>query len=193
MPSLVRPILPNRAALLAAPRSDFHGQDVLFPWPAVPSRGVIGEQCTSSASLNHTDDVTALDQLALTKLCCVQQLQLRSADRPPTTPGSMRQSQSPRQALHHHQQQHHFQQQHPQQQQQQLQRLESLNGRPWRAHANTSAPMLDCPDVLPPESSEPGWHGQMLTTLGDPASSVPAQSLPGLYDEPLTSPNGHKF
>ena len=28
-------------------------------------------------------------------------------------------------------------------------------------------PLLDCPDVLPPESSEPEWHGQMLTTIGE--------------------------
>lgn len=89
-----------------------------------------------------------------------QQLQLRSADRPPTTPGGMRQSQSqsPRQALRLHQQQHF--------QQQQRLELEAAQQRPWRANSNSSAPMLDCPDVLPPDSSEPEWHGQMLTTLG---------------------------
>ncbi len=94
---------------------------------------------------------------------------MRSADRPPTTPGSMRQpqAQSPRQALRHHQQQQFQQQQHPHQHQQRLEALDALQQRPWRASANSSAPMLDCPDVLPPESSEPEWHGQMLTTIGE--------------------------
>ena len=101
-----------------------------------------------------------LSQPTLRRLAA-QQLQLRFADRPPTTPGGMRQSQtqSPRQALRLHQQQHF-------QQQQQRLELEAAQQRPWRASANSSAPMLDCPDVLPPDSSEPEWHGQMLTTLG---------------------------
>ena len=38
--------------------------------------------------------------------------------------------------------------------------------RQWRSHMDASAPMLDCPDVLP-KTSEPEWHGQMLTTLGE--------------------------
>ena len=83
----------------------------------------------------------------------LQQEPLRTANRPPTTPGSLRQSQSPRHALQHH---HSLgQQQAP------------PPPRQWlNHHAEASAPMLDCSDILPPDSSSPEWQGQMLTAMG---------------------------
>ena len=82
----------------------------------------------------------------------LQQEPLRSANRPPTTPGSLRQSQSPRHALQHHHS---------------LGQQQAPPPRQWlNHHAEASAPMLDCSDILPPDSSSPEWQGQMLTAMG---------------------------
>lgn len=34
--------------------------------------------------------------------------------------------------------------------------------------------MLDCSDILPPDSSSPEWQGQMLTAMGGSQLPAPA-------------------
>ena len=61
----------------------------------------------------------------------------------------------------------------------------SQHQRQWRSHMDASAPMLDCPDVLP-NTSEPEWHGQMLTTLGELLLHIAEPSL-AISDIPPSS------
>ena len=38
--------------------------------------------------------------------------------------------------------------------------------------------MLDCSDILPPDSSSPEWQGQMLTAMGESDFPAPCMILP---------------